>query len=34
MLGGYITVAMLIQLGLIPCSEVDLPCWQGLLESF
>ena len=33
MLGGYVTVAVLIQLGLIPCSEVDLPCLQGLLES-
>ena len=33
MLRGYITVAVLIQLGLIPYSEVDLPCLQGLLES-
>ena len=30
---GYITMAVLIQSGLIPCSEVDLPCWQGLLYS-
>ena len=33
MLEGYVTVAVLIQLGLIPCSEVDLPCKQGLLYS-
>ena len=26
MSGGYVTVAVLIQLGLSPCSEVDLPC--------
>ena len=33
MLGGYVTVAVLIELGLIPCLKVDLPCWQGLLEE-
>ena len=31
MSGGYVTVAVLIQLESIPFLEVDLPCWQGLL---
>ena len=34
MSGGYVTVAVLIQLGLIPCSEVDLPyCWSLLYST-
>ena len=32
MSGGYVTVAVLIQLGLIPCSEVD-PLFAGLIRE-
>ena len=32
MSGGYVTVAVLIQLGLIPCSEVD-PLFTGLIRE-